>query len=165
MAAALHHGRVGRLLLAVSLTLATAACWAAEAADAYTTAGPRWPGRVRLVLVVPSVAVAYVIVQAGYLPGGEVFPYAWKTLVSGTGMPVLFKEVVPAWLGLDTLHLAVSRPEVSAADLARALPTAEGLVLIRNQALMLLLSAAAFAAVAFGVVRVWRAPALAEARP
>jgi hypothetical protein len=46
VAAALHHGRVGRLLLALSLTFAMAACWTATAADAYTTAGPRWPGRV-----------------------------------------------------------------------------------------------------------------------
>jgi hypothetical protein len=43
-AAALHQGRVGRLLLAVTLCCALGAAWA-QAASAYTTAGARWPGR------------------------------------------------------------------------------------------------------------------------
>ena len=45
VAAALHHGRVGRILLVVSLTVVVVA-GALGQPHAYTTVGPRWPGRI-----------------------------------------------------------------------------------------------------------------------
>jgi hypothetical protein len=117
-------------------------------------------------LVAPLVAIslfcAYLSAQAGFIPGGDVLPYALKTWISGTGMGPLFKEGLPAWLGIDTLHTLVSRPDVSARDVLRMLPSAEGLRLARNQAALLAVNLAVAAGVALVVRRMWRAPALVE---
>jgi len=76
--------------------------------------------------------------------------------VSGTGMGVLFKEALPAWTGLDTLHTVVARPDVSARELLARLPTREGLTLTLHQALFFLLNALALLGVGRLVARVWR---------
>ncbi|TAL10715.1 MAG: hypothetical protein EPO02_07125, partial [Nitrospirae bacterium] len=70
-------------------------------------------------LAVPSVVCGYLSAQAGLIPGYDLFSYAVKTWISGTGMGVFFKEALPLWLGFDTLHTVVSRPDVSAKDLFR----------------------------------------------
>jgi len=73
--------------------------------------------RALLVLAVPSLVCGYLGAQAGFAPVPNALPYALKTFVSGTGMGVLFKEALPAWTGLDTLHTVVARPDVTARDL------------------------------------------------
>ena len=87
-----------------------------------------------LLVAVPSLACGYLSAQAGFIPGSDLFPYAVKTVISGTGMGVVFKEALPIWLGFDTLHTVVSRPDVSARDLLYLFPTDEGVRLMRNQA-------------------------------
>src|SRR5204862_7405506 len=62
------------------------------------------PRRVTATLAALSVLFGYLSAQAGFIPGGDVLPYALKTWISGTGMGPLFKEGLPAWLGIDTLH-------------------------------------------------------------
>jgi hypothetical protein len=109
-----------------------------------------------LVLAVPSVVCGYLGAQAGFAPVPNALPYALKTFVSGTGMGVLFKEALPAWTGLDTLHTVVARPEVTARDLLARLPTHEGLVLTLHQGLFFALNALALLGVAALVARVWR---------
>jgi hypothetical protein len=120
------------------------------------------PRRVTATLAALSVLFGYLSAQAGFIPGGDVLPYALKTWISGTGMGPLFKEALPAWFGIDTLHTVVSRPDVSARDLMRMLPTAEGVRLARNQAALLAVNAAVAAGVALVVRRMWRAPAVVE---
>src|SRR5439155_221745 len=66
--------------------------------------------RALLMLAVPSLVCAYLGAQAGFAPVPNALPYALKTFVSGTGMGVLFKEALPAWTGLETLHTVVARP-------------------------------------------------------
>src|SRR5439155_73247 len=83
--------------------------------------------RALLLLAVPSLVCGYLGAQAGFAPVPNALPYALKTFVSGTGMGVLFKEALPVWTGLDTLHTVVARPDVSARDLLARLPTLEGL--------------------------------------
>jgi hypothetical protein len=112
------------------------------------------------VLAVPSLACGYLGAQAGFAPVPNALPYALKTLVSGTGMGVLFKEALPAWTGLPTLHTVVARPEVGARDLLARLPTAEGLTLVLHQALFLVCNALALCAVGWVIARVWRPRAL-----
>jgi hypothetical protein len=98
----------------------------------------------------------YLGAQAGFAPVPNALPYALKTFVSGTGMGVLFKEALPAWTGLETLHTVVARPDVSAGDLLARLPTQEGLTLTLHQALFLGLNVLALLGVARLVTRVWR---------
>jgi hypothetical protein len=98
----------------------------------------------------------YLGAQAGFAPVPNALPYALKTFVSGTGMGVLFKEALPAWTGLDTLHTVVARPDVSARDLLARLPTRAGLTLTLHQALFFLLNALALLGVGRLVARVWR---------
>ena len=62
--------------------------------------------------------------------------YAAKTFVSGAGLPVLFKETLPGWLGVETLHTAVSRGDVSARDVLALLATRAGVRLALGQALV-----------------------------
>ena len=110
----------------------------------------------RLVCAMPSFFFSYLNVQAGFIPGGaDQLPYALKTWISGTGMGVLFKEALPVWLGLDTLHTVVSRPDVSAEDLLRLLPTPEGFILIRNQLIFLVLNLAVLCCLAWFLRKLW----------
>ena len=112
--------------------------------------------RALLALVVPSLVCGYLGAQAGFAPVPNALPYALKTFVSGTGMGVLFKEALPAWTGLETLHTVVARPEVSARDLLARLPTAEGLTLTLHQVLFFLLNALTLLGVSRLIARVWR---------
>src|SRR5207247_837723 len=64
--------------------------------------------RALLLLAVPSLVCGYLGAQAGFAPVPNALPYALKTFVSGTGMGVLFKEALPVWTGLDTLHTVVA---------------------------------------------------------
>jgi hypothetical protein len=116
--------------------------------------------RALLVLTVPSLAFGYLGAQAGFVPVPNPLPYALKTFVSGTGMGVFFKEALPAWTGLETLHTMVSRPEVSAGDLLARLSSGQGLHLVVHQALFLGLNAAALLGVGWLIARVWRPRAL-----
>ena len=104
----------------------------------------------------PSLVCGYLGAQAGFAPVPNALPYALKTFVSGTGMGVLFKEALPAWTGLETLHTVVARPEVSARDLLARLPTAEGLTLTLHQVLFFLLNALTLLGVSRLIARVWR---------
>jgi hypothetical protein len=113
--------------------------------------------RALLLVAVPSLVCGYLGAQAGFVPMPNALPYALKTFVSGTGMGVLFKEALPLWTGLETLHTVVARPEVSARDLLARLPTPEGLRLALHQALFFVLNALALLAVGGIVARVWRA--------
>ncbi|HEX2440699.1 MAG TPA: hypothetical protein VHT71_20470 [Methylomirabilota bacterium] len=115
----------------------------------------------RWTLAIVSIGLTYLIVQAGHIADPAPLLYAAKTFVSGTGLPVLFKETLPAWLGLETLHTTLARPDVSGRDLVRMLATPAGWRLAANQALMLVASLAAFAAVAGVIRRVWTPPAVA----
>ena len=112
--------------------------------------------RALLALVVPSLVCGYLGAQAGFAPVPNALPYALKTFVSGTGMGVLFKEALPAWTGLETLHTVVARPEVSARDLLARLPTPEGLTLTLHQVLFFLLNALTLLGVSRLIARVWR---------
>jgi hypothetical protein len=107
-------------------------------------------------LAVPSLACGYLGAQAGFVPESNALPYALKTFVSGTGMGVFFKEALPAWTGLETLHTVVARPEVSWRDLLAMLPTAEGLALTLHQLVFFAVNAAAVLAVGRLIARVWR---------
>ncbi|HEV8584856.1 MAG TPA: hypothetical protein VGT02_07775 [Methylomirabilota bacterium] len=126
-------------------------------------AGPvleRLGPRALALLAVPSLVCGYLGAQAGFAPVPNALPYALKTFVSGTGMSVLFKEALPAWTGLETLHTMVARPEVSARDLLARLPSPEGLQLALHQVLFLALNAAALLAVWWVIARLWRPRAL-----
>jgi hypothetical protein len=110
----------------------------------------------RVAVAAPSVLCGYLSAQAGFIPESNPLPYAVKTWISGTGMGVLFKEALPGWLGMDTLHTVVSRPDVSAADLLGMLSTHAGLVLARNQALFVALNLLVLAGIAWTLTRIWR---------
>jgi hypothetical protein len=116
--------------------------------------------RALLVLAVPSLAFGYLGAQAGFAPVPNALPYALKTFVSGTGMGVVFKEALPAWTGLPTLHTVVARPDVSARDLLARLPTREGLALALHQAFFCGINALVLLGVGGLVARVWRPRAL-----
>lgn len=106
-----------------------------------------------------SVGLTYLAVQAGHIPDPDALVYAAKTFVSGGGVPVLFKETVPAWLGIDTLHTAVSRGDVHARDLLSALGTPHGWRLALGQVIVLVLAAVVLGAMALGIRRLWSSPA------
>lgn len=111
---------------------------------------------VRLMVVVPSIFFGYLSAQAGLIPGVDLLSYAFKTWISGTGMGVIFKEALPLWFGLDTLHTMVSRPDVTAEDVLRLLPTTQGLHLIRNQVLFFGLNLAVLGGLFVLLKRVWQ---------
>ena len=122
-------------------------------------AGPaleRVSRRALLLLAVPSLVCGYLGAQAGFAPVPNALPYALKTFVSGTGMGVFFKEALPAWTELPTLHTVVARPDVSARDLLARLPTHEGLTLALHQALFVALNGLTLLGVGAVVARVWR---------
>lgn len=109
-----------------------------------------------LLVAVPSLACGYLSAQAGFIPGSDLFPYAVKTVISGTGMGVVFKEALPRWLGFDTLHTVLSRPDVGASDLLRLLPTAEGVRLAGNQLLLLGVNLLVLGGIAWFLLRIWK---------
>jgi hypothetical protein len=110
---------------------------------------------VRWTLAVVSVGLTALIVQAGHIADPAPLVYAAKTFVSGTGLPVLFKETLPAWAGIDTLHTTLARPDVHGRDLAWMLTTPAGWRLVGNQVLVGTATAAVFAVVAAALHRVW----------
>jgi len=112
--------------------------------------------RALAIVALPSVACGYLGAQAGLAPVPNALPYAVKTLLSGTGMGVAFKEGLPRWLGFDNLHTLVSRPDVRAVDVLAMLSTPAGRHLALAQAACLTANALAGAGVAWIVVRVWR---------
>ncbi len=109
-----------------------------------------------LLFAVPSLFCGYLSAQAGVISDTGLFTYAVKTWISGTGMGVFFKEALPTWLGLDTLHTVVSRPDVSAEDVLRLLPTREGMELVRNQLVMLSANVVVLGGVIWILRRWWR---------
>jgi hypothetical protein len=114
--------------------------------------------RMLMLVAVPSVVCGYLSAQAGVIPDEDLFAYAVKTWVSGTGMGVFFKEALPAWLGLETLHRMVSRPEVTASGLLRLMGTDEGWVLVRNQLAMLGVNMAVLGGIVWFLRKLWRRP-------
>src|SRR5213594_2182381 len=110
---------------------------------------------VLLLVAVPSVICGYLSAQAGVISDPGLFTYALKTWISGTGMGVFFKEALPTWLGFETLHTVVSRPDVSAGDLLRLLPTPVGSVLMRNQLILLVADLAVLSGLAWCFRRLW----------
>jgi len=83
--------------------------------------------------------------------------------VSGSGLPVLFKETLPAALGLETLHTMLGRPEVTGRDLLAMLATPAGWRLALNQAFVVVVAASVFAAVAGVIHRLWSRPVVIAA--
>ena len=134
-------------------------------------AGPvleRLDARLRWTLGAASVALTYLVVQAGHIPEPAALVYAAKTFVSGGGLPVLFKETLPAWLGIETLHTMVARGDVSARDVLALLATPAGWRLALGQALVVTVAAATFAGLALALRAVWsppRAPLTPAAEP
>ena len=118
------------------------------------------PPRSRVVAIVAtaSVAVTYLVAQAGHMADASPLIYALKTFVSGTGMSVLFKETLPRALGLETLHTLVARDDVTAADVLRRLAAGEAWRPVWNQTVMLALNAATLGAVGLLLRRLWSAP-------
>lgn len=130
---------------------------AAFAAPMLERVGPR----LRWALAGVSVGLTYLIVQAGHIADPAPLVYAAKTLVSGTALPVLFKELVPAALGIDTLHTVLAREEVTGRDLLAMFATGEGWRLALNQAFVGALALAVCAAAAGTMHRLWSRPAAA----
>ncbi|HEU5194282.1 MAG TPA: hypothetical protein VFW70_06040 [Methylomirabilota bacterium] len=114
--------------------------------------------RLRWLAGIGSVGMTYLAVQAGHIADPAALAYAVKTFVSGWGLPVLFKETLPAWLGLETLHTAVSRPDVSAHDVLISLASSSGWRLVLGQTVVLLLAAAVFGTMALLIRRLWTPP-------
>jgi len=114
--------------------------------------------RVRWTLAIASVALTYLAVQAGHIADQAPLVYAVKTFVSGSGLPVLFKETLPAALGLETLHTTLGRPEVTGRDLLAMMATPAGWRLALNQVFVVVVAAGVFAAVAGVIHRLWSRP-------
>jgi hypothetical protein len=171
-------GRAGRWLPAVvvaGFTLALwglSAAWLAQFPRSFTGARYLFPAvpllaafaapilervgsRARWTLAILSVGLTYVTVQAGHIADPSPLVYAAKTFVSGMGLPVLFKETLPAWLGLETLHTTLGRADVSARDLVGRLGTLAGWRLVLNQALVGAAALGVAAAVAAAIRRLW----------
>jgi hypothetical protein len=117
----------------------------------------------RWTLGTASIGMTYLVVQAGHIPDPAPLVYAAKTFVSGTGVPVLLKETLPMWLGLETLHTMVSRPDVSARDVLAMLATPTGWRLAGGQALVFALAGGLFAGVALSLRWLWATPPPAPA--
>jgi len=109
-------------------------------------------------LFVNPVLTTYLTVQAGHIADQAPLVYAVKTFVSGWGLPVLFKETLPAALGLETLHTTLGRPDVTGRDLVAMLATPAGWRLALNQAFVVVVAAGVFAAVAGVIHRRWSRP-------
>jgi hypothetical protein len=178
LAAAWRAGRrvevAGIATFAVVLWLITAA-WLARFPSAFTGARYLFPvvpllaafagpvlervGRtVRWATGGLSVGLTYLAVQAGHIPDPAALVYALKTFVSGAGVPVLFKETLPAWLGIATLHTAVSRGDVHGRDVIAVLATPGGWRLALGQALTLVVAAAVIGTLALVTRWLWLTP-------
>ncbi len=114
--------------------------------------------RLRWSLAIASVALTYLTVQAGHIADPVPLLYAVKTFVSGSGLPVLFKETLPAALGLETLHTTLARADVTGRELLAMLATAAGWRLALNQAFVIAVAAGVFAAAAGVIHRLWFRP-------
>lgn len=178
LAAAWRAGYRAAVMVAAAFTLALAlltAAWLAQFPGSFTGArylfaavpllaafaGPvleRVGARVRWALGGASVGLTYLVVQAGHIADPAPLVYAAKTFVSGAGLPVLLKETLPAWLGIETLHTLVSRADVSAGDVLALLATPAGWRLALQHALVQALGAATLAVIALAVRRLWRRP-------
>jgi hypothetical protein len=129
-------------------------------------AGPVLEGvgpRARWTLATASIGLTYLVVQAGHIADPAPLVYAVKTFASGTGLPVLVKETLPAWIGIDTLHTMLARDEVSGRDLLGMLATPAGWWLALNQVLVGAVGAAVFAVVAGVIHRLWTRESVAGA--
>jgi hypothetical protein len=178
--------RAGRWLPAAVVALFTLALWGLSAAwlaqfpRSFTGARYLFPAvpllsafaapvlervgaRARWALAVVSIGPTYLVVQAGHIADPAPLIYALKTFVSGAGLPVLFKETLPAALGIDTLHTMLARDDVGGCDLLRMLATPAGWRLALNQALVGAVGAAAFATVAGVIHRFWAREAVTAA--
>jgi hypothetical protein len=121
-------------------------------------AGPvleRLDTRLRWTLGGASVALTYLVVQAGHIPEPAALVYAVKTFVSGAALPVLLKETLPAWLGIETLHTTVARGDVSARDVLALVATPAGGRLALGQALVVTIGVGLFAGLALVLRAVW----------
>ncbi|HET7342852.1 MAG TPA: hypothetical protein VFL90_15415 [Methylomirabilota bacterium] len=133
---------------------------------AFAAVGLDYGGRPALLLLgAPSVALTYLIVQAGHIADPAPLLYAAKTFVSGTGMAVLFKEILPRWIGLDTLHTLLGRREITGAELPALLGTVRGWRLVGNQLLMLLTFGVALGIVGVVLRLLWKPAGTARLRP
>jgi hypothetical protein len=74
---------------------------------------------------------------------------------------VLFKQTLPDWLGIATLHTAVSRGDIRGRDVVAALATPAGWRLLLGQALTLLVAAVVLGGLALVMRWLWRT----QARP
>jgi hypothetical protein len=115
--------------------------------------------RVRWALGIASVGLTYLAVQAGHIAEPAALGYAVKTFVSGSGLPVLFKETLPGWLGIETLHTTLARADVSARDLVAVLATPAGWRLALDQVFVVVVALGVFMAVAALIHRLWVRPA------
>lgn len=109
-------------------------------------------------IMIPSLVFGYLAAQAGFIPAQESstnLAYALKTWASGMGMGVFFKEGIPQLLEMETLHTFVSGSDISFQDLIDALPTSEGLMLVRNQILVFAANVAALGVIAWVIKRLW----------
>jgi hypothetical protein len=114
--------------------------------------------RLRWGVGIASVALTYLVVQAGHIADPAPLLYAAKTFVSGFGLPVLFKETLPAGLGIETLHTTLARADVTVRDVPGMLATAAGWRLVLNQGLVVAVATATFTLAAGVVHRLWVAP-------
>lgn len=112
--------------------------------------------RLLLVLAAPSIVCGYLSAQAGFIPETNPFPYAVKTWLSGTGMAVLFKEALPVWSGMETVHTMISRPDVGLGDLGPLLQTADGRALMWHQAMFGAANLLVLAGIGRYLLRLWR---------
>jgi SAM-dependent methyltransferase len=88
-----------------------------------------------------SVGSSVLAAQACLIPTETIPPlYALKVLATSWGTGPLFSEVLPSWLGLSTLHLAVARGTVHAVSLLHPESRDTLLHLLRGQALVKLIS-------------------------
>ena len=112
-------------------------------------------------------ALTSLTVPAGPIADPAPLVYSLKTFVSGFGVPVLFKETLPAAVGLETLHTMLARPDVTGRDLLALLATPAGWRLALDQMLVVAVTGAVVALVAVLIRRLWARPrmTIADAPP
>jgi hypothetical protein len=183
LAALWWEGRRLPAAVVVAFTLALwalSAAWLARFPSAFTgarylfaavpllaaCAGPvleRASAGVRWALAGASVGLTYLTVQAGHIADPAPLVYAVKTFLSGGGLPVLFKETLPAWLGIETLHTMLGHAEVTARDVIALLAAPAGWRLALNQVLVAAVAAVVFLSLAWVIRRLWTQPDAAAA--
>lgn len=125
-------------------------------AVAASTALPYISRRLVVSLSGLSLVFAYLNAQAGFMANNQSLTYAIKTFLSGFGMGVFFKEALPKWLGIETLHTFVSRPDVHASDIWPQLLAGEKWHLIVNQLIFFALNMAIFTLIGYTITRMWQ---------